>query len=217
MPISAAAFVGGQIAGSALSSAANVAMAERQMRFQRKMSGTAHQREVRDLKRAGLNPILSAIKGGPGAVTPQGAMARVEDPTRGLPEVAVKHGIGKQTIATARSQEALNSASTVKMLADTDISKKQLQVQDAVIKREIQQANLNSAQSANVRNLTPKGKIIGQTYQTIGDLVIPAIKETGTKAKSILQNLKRGKQKNKRAKQEVQDKINKLRNRKRRQ
>ncbi len=66
------------LAGSVVGGLFGSSQAGKQMRFQERMSRTQHQREVEDLKAAGLNPILSAT-GGPGAAAPGGAMAATPD------------------------------------------------------------------------------------------------------------------------------------------
>jgi len=65
-------------AGQRRANRASARMVREQMAFQERMSSTAHQREVADLRSAGLNPILSATGGG-GASSPGGASVRMED------------------------------------------------------------------------------------------------------------------------------------------
>lgn len=69
--------IGGYLQNEGMSS-----NADKQMHFQRGMSDTAHQREVADLRAAGLNPLLSAL--GSGAPSAPGAMANVSNMGEGL-------------------------------------------------------------------------------------------------------------------------------------
>lgn len=61
---------------SLFSGATNIYQAKQNRDFQQDMSNTAHQREIMDLRAAGLNPILSVSRGG--ASTPGGSQARVD-------------------------------------------------------------------------------------------------------------------------------------------
>lgn len=110
-PVVAAAGVGGVLSGLFGRSSA-----KRSMKFQRFMAENAHQMEVRDLRAAGLNPILSAT-GGSGARASGGAMP----PTPDFGGLAVASALAKENVENLKSltslnrakEEALGGASTV--------------------------------------------------------------------------------------------------------
>lgn len=75
----AIASIGGSILDASSAKSANeqnTDLARENRQWQERMSNTAHQREVTDLRAAGLNPILSAKLGG--ASTPSGSVNTVQ-------------------------------------------------------------------------------------------------------------------------------------------
>lgn len=101
------AAIGGSIVGGLLANQLSKDNAREQMRWQERLSNSAHQREVQDLRAAGLNPILSAMKG-QGASTPAGSAAPVVDAIGAGVTSGLEAKKLKQELQAIDSQTALN-------------------------------------------------------------------------------------------------------------
>lgn len=117
----------GSYIGSKEANQANAAQSQQQMDFQERMSSTAHQREVQDLEKAGLNPLLSA--GGTGASSPGGAQAVMQNMydkvSSGVQDaIAFKKGLEKSEaeIKLLESQKKNTDTDTRTMKSDASKS-----------------------------------------------------------------------------------------------
>jgi len=137
---SAASLFGGSQANEARESAAaaanaaTAAAAQKQMDFQKEMSNTAYQRAVADLKAAGINPMLAAMRGG--ATTPGGAMYSAQ-----MPQISDIFTPAVQSYAqqqTAGASSALQAEQTVKTSYESEY------VQQGVEKLKKEIRNLDS-------------------------------------------------------------------------
>lgn len=149
-PLTAGIITGGLglIAGKQ-SDDASAKQANNQMDFQREMSNTAHQREVTDLRAAGLNPILSAL--GNGSSSPSGAMGTVTDKSSAISK-------GADTALSMRQQKMMQpqiAAGIANTQADTANKATQAGLMAAQTMSANQDAKQKAIQTKQVETMLP--------------------------------------------------------------
>lgn len=127
--IAPAAIAGLSYLGGRNANRTNREIAREQMAFQERMSSTAYQRAVEDMRAAGINPMVAYQQGG--ASSPSGAGTRVED--------AISPAVSSGMHAKRMIEEIKNLRENRKLTA------MQTNVARATANREQTQAHLNVA------------------------------------------------------------------------
>ncbi|AXL14670.1 DNA pilot protein [Microviridae sp.] len=121
-----APIVGGIVSaqGAASANSANRDIARANRRFQRKMSNTAYQRSMADMRQAGLNPILAYKQGG--ASTPSGSVATMQNPNKDAVAAATGAVSAYLQSKQIKANIANTEASTVQTEANTALTQAKL-------------------------------------------------------------------------------------------
>lgn len=116
-PLVAAGLItgGASLAGGIFRDVSQRKMAREQMDFQERMSSTAYQRAVKDMRSAGINPMLAYQQGG--ASTPGGAQAQLQDVVSPAVSSAMAGARVRDELRLLRSQRKFHEAKASEALS----------------------------------------------------------------------------------------------------